>query len=78
MKPTGSKSNDILKHLQAAGSITSMEAFNLYKVTRLSAIIFNIKKKGHVIKSTRESYLDKYGRNCRFVRYTYEGTIDGE
>lgn len=46
MKPTGSKSNDILKHLQAAGSITSMEAFNLYKVTRLSAIIFNLKKKG--------------------------------
>ena len=78
MKPTGSKSNDILKHLQATGSITSMEAFNLYKVTRLSAIIFNLKKKGYVIKSTIEDYLDKYGRNCRFVRYTYKGTINEE
>lgn len=78
MKPTGSKSNDILKHLQTTGSITSMEAFNLYKVTRLSAIIFNLKKKGYIIKSTIEEYLDKYGRSCRFVRYTYKGTINEE
>lgn len=45
------KTELVLEHLQSKGSITSWEAIQEYKATRLSAIIFNLKKSGFVIKS---------------------------
>lgn len=39
-----SKVKKVLKHLLTHGSITSWEAIKLYKATRLSAIIFELKK----------------------------------
>ncbi len=38
----------ILNHLKTFGRISSMEAFERYKATRLSAVIFNLRKK-HII-----------------------------
>jgi len=48
--------------------ITSLEAINMFGVTRLSAVIFNLKKK-HDISSETESQLDRYGNIVRFSRY---------
>ena len=44
-----SQSKLILKHLQVHKTITSMEAISLYGATRLSAIIFDLRKAGHNI-----------------------------
>lgn len=41
----------VLKHLQEYGSITSWEAIEEYGATRLSAIIYNLRKKGFKIKT---------------------------
>lgn len=37
----------ILTYLQHAGSISSIEAFERFKITRLSAVIFNLKQDGY-------------------------------
>lgn len=44
-----SKIDRVFTHLTIYGSITSLEAFDLYTVTRLADIIFQLKKKGHNI-----------------------------
>ena len=67
------KTQEVLKHLQEKNQITSMEAIDLYGATRLSSIIFNLKKKGYDIITKREECIDRYGSTCRFGRYIYFG-----
>lgn len=55
----------VLAHLQQEGSITSWEAITLFHATRLSGIIFSLKKSGYPIVSTMETNGDK-----RYARYT--------
>jgi len=43
------KTAKVLNHLMENGSITSMEAFETYNATRLSAIIFNLRQQGYDI-----------------------------
>ena len=64
------KTSEVLKHLKVKGSITSMEAFELYGATRLSAIIFNLRKKGYEITNNTEKCIDRYGHKVSFARYT--------
>ena len=61
----------ITKHLQKYGSITSMEAFNLYGATRLSAIIFVLRKRGFNITNKEHTIHNRYGETCNFVEYVY-------
>lgn len=67
------KTNEIIKHLQEKGNITSMEAIKLYGATRLSGIIFNLRKRGYLITNKKETDIDRYGNECRYVRYVYIG-----
>lgn len=49
------KTQQVLQHLKThTNGITSWEAIQLFKATRLSAIIFNLKKEGHIINSKEE------------------------
>lgn len=61
-----SKTKKVLFHLQNHKSITSWEAIKLYKATRLSAIIYVLRKRGYEISSIPE-YNKKTG--CNFARY---------
>ena len=38
-----SQVNDVIKHLKMYGSITSIEAFEYYGITRLSGIIYRLR-----------------------------------
>lgn len=67
MKTT--KTKQIVKHLKVKGSITSLDAFRLYGVTRLSSIIFNLRKRGFDISTIDESNKDRYGNTCNYARY---------
>ena len=67
------KTDKISTHLQLNGSITSWEAIMEYGVTRLSAIIFNLRKKGFIIESKPVEFTDRYGDTSRFARYVFEG-----
>ena len=69
VKPKKDKTSEILKHLKVKGSITSIDAFKLYGATRLSAIIFNLRKRGYDITTESEECVDRYGHKCTFARY---------
>jgi hypothetical protein len=59
----------VLDHLKQNGSITSWEAITDYHATRLSGIIFNLRKLGYPITSTMETNGDKH-----YARYTLQET----
>lgn len=67
------KTNEVLKHLQTYGSITSIEAINLFGATRLSAIIFNLRKRGYNIISVSKKTKDRYGHVVPYAEYTLHG-----
>ena len=70
MASTTNKTKEVLKHLQTYGTITSIEAINLFGATRLSAIIFNLRKKGYNIISIDKVTIDKYGHRVPYSEYT--------
>ncbi|MBQ6127117.1 DNA-binding protein [Candidatus Saccharibacteria bacterium] len=55
----------ILEHLLNHGSITSWEAVQQYRITRLSAVIYNLKKEGYPIQTDFES-----NEETHWARYT--------
>ena len=63
------KTEKILNHLKEKGSITSWEAIQLFGATRLSAIIFNLRKSGVNIASERVEFTDRYGDKSTFAKY---------
>lgn len=66
------KSSQVLEHLRANGTITSWEAINLFGATRLSAIIYNLRKH-YDIRSTDEDFTDRNGNRSVFAKYIYFG-----
>lgn len=63
----------VLEHLKNHDGITSMQAFELFGVTRLSAIIFRLRDDGYVIKNVHRECLNRYGDKVRFVEYQLVG-----
>lgn len=59
----------ILQHLKDYGSITSWEAIIEYGATRLSAIIYNLKKLGYGFLCEQVTRKNRYGKNTTFTRY---------
>ena len=65
------KHKQVLKHLIKYGSIDSWTAIELYGATRLSAIIFNLRKKGYEIDSIFCSALDRNSNVCNYTTYRF-------
>jgi hypothetical protein len=65
------KTQQIKKHLIEKGSIDSWTAIELYGVTRLSAIIFNLRMNGHNIDSIPKTAYDRNQELCNFTTYKY-------
>lgn len=57
----------ILNHLQTNGSITSLEAFVKYRITRLAAIIHNMKEDGFSFVTTLHPTSE--GRRGKYAEY---------
>lgn len=68
----GKQQERVLIYMKSFGSISSMEAFRDLGVTRLSAVIFCLKRKGYVIKSKTEFVKNRYGEPVHFSRYSIE------
>lgn len=73
----GSKTR-ILKHFEQYGSLTSMEAFKNYSITRLSARIKDLRDMGYDIDTVMMESENKYGEPIRFAKYVYKGVVHGE
>lgn len=63
------KTKKVLEHLQTHGKITSWGAIQNYRATRISAIVFNLRKKYDI--ETR--MLD--GTDGRYGEYIYHGEL---
>ena len=59
----------VLRHLDYYGSITTLEAFRDYAITRLSAKIYELRKMGLFIDTVRESGFNRFGERTNFARY---------
>ena len=60
------KSEEVLKYLKKYGFIDSWKAIELFKATRLSSIIYNLRVKGYDIESVWVEKKDQ----PRYVMYT--------
>lgn len=67
------KTEAVLEHLRGRGSITSMQAFDMYGATRLSAIIFRLRKQGYIITNKEHEIHDRFGTPVRYVEYEFHG-----
>jgi|TARA_B100001094_G_scaffold245209_1_gene241641 hypothetical protein len=54
-RQSNTKTDKVLEHLKNHGEITSWEAIQMFKATRLSAIIFNLRLQGNNITSEKMS-----------------------
>jgi hypothetical protein len=71
-KISKAKQHQLVKnHLLQEGTIDSWTAIELYEVTRLSAIIFNLRKEGYTIISQPNSAYDKNKELRKFTTYKY-------
>ena len=67
------KAQLVKDHLLEHGSITSWEAIEKYGATRLSAIIFNLRKHGYDIRTIMREKTDRYGNTCQYANYVLKG-----
>ena len=70
MNPPKGQQAAVLAYIIQHDSITSMEAFEHLGVTRLSAVVYNLKKKGYKIKSESEQVKTRYGATATISRYS--------
>lgn len=53
--------------------ITSMEAFQMFGITRLSARIFELRALGYIIDTVMIEDVNRYGEPCRYAKYILRG-----
>ena len=63
------QSQQILEYMQKNGSITPLEALNLFGCMRLGARIYDLKAAGHQILTIMTFSDPENGRQKRFARY---------
>lgn len=63
------KTTKVREWLQSGKPITSMEAWENWGVTRLSAIIFNLRKEGLNIVTNTLKTKTRYGDTCLYAQY---------
>lgn len=70
------KTAKVLTHLKEKGSISVWEAFDLYGATRLSDIIFKLRKR-YDIETSLQEFTDRYGSTSTYAVYIYHGEYGG-
>lgn len=64
------QTNDILNFMKThKRGITSMDAFERFGATRLSGLIFQLRKQGHAIETKYEIVKTRYGKKVEIARY---------
>lgn len=72
MRDKMTKTKQVESYLIAYGSIDSWTAIQSFGATRLSAIIFNLRKKGMSIRTETINTKDRNGNSCGFAKYVLE------
>ena len=59
----------ILAHIDTYGSISPLEAFLEYGITKLATRISELRRKGHMIIKVREEGKNRFGHKIHYMRY---------
>ena len=62
----------VMQHFSKFKYISSMQAFELYGITRLSATIYNLRHQGIKIGSVWRTTINRYGKEVRYMDYYLE------
>ena len=73
-----SQKSMVLDYMEEFGSITPIDAFRDFGITRLSAIVFNLKEEGHDIDKVIETGKNRLGNRTRYARYSFGKGEDNE
>lgn len=68
----------VLDYVERFGSISSMEAFRDLGITRLSAVIFDLREAGHRFDTATEQAQNRFGERTRYARYFPSGDGRGD
>ena len=66
----------LLDYLNKNGSITTYESYTELFITRLSARIYELKKKGYNFEEEWVIKKNRYGKTCSFKKYILRGESD--
>lgn len=69
MKKTKTQKTEILKYMQTHRGITSLQAIEKFGATRLSDIIFKLRKEGYEIETEQITKKNRYGHSVTFAKY---------
>lgn len=58
----------VLEYLKTHTGITSLDAFELFGITRLAAVIFDLRKTNYIV-SVDKTCINRYGVKCTFTEY---------
>lgn len=61
----------VISFILENGSITTLQAFEHFGITRLAARISDIKKAGHEVKSEKVTGTNRYGKKVTYNRYWF-------
>jgi len=71
VEPQMTQLQTVMMHLKRRGSITTWQAINEYNITRISAIVFKLKRDLNMdIESTLVTTTTKKGNTKRYTIYT--------
>lgn len=73
-----SQKSMVLDYMEEFGSIMPIDAFRDSGITRLSAIVFNLKEEGHDIDKVIETGKNRFGNRTRYARYSFGKGEDNE
>ena len=59
----------VLNYMKEHDGITSMDAFNYFNITRLSARIFELRQLGHIIDTERVTTKNLFGHSTTYAKY---------
>lgn len=69
IKVKRSQKNKVFDYLDRFGSITSLEAFENFAITRLGARIYDLRQLGIMIDTVIERGVNRFGEPTKFARY---------
>ena len=73
-KAKKSQKSEVLKYMKShKKGITSLQAIQLFGATRLSDIIFKLRKDGYEIRTEEVTTKNRYGHSTTFARYILLG-----
>lgn len=69
MENTQNQCHLVMAHLKANGFITDREAYDVYGIRRLAAVIWTLKHTGNNIVSEMKTGVNRFGKTVRFAEY---------